>query len=178
MVGNPASSQTFTSPPPSQIHLYGSQSMSPVTSTSATPQLIMPNATQPASPKGPQHSADRLTMPNPSRQLHPPKIPLYVPAVLRPTERPTRQSSLTPPQSSSNSVESLKGLSSPNALSRRWTGENPSRLGQGRFIEDEWLENLGEVNGPPTRDHWKVSLTIPFPSRIIEYPGSTAWLLD
>lgn len=139
--------QQFTASP-SQYTLYSSQSqqISPVNSATATP-----NNASPTSPRvGPP-----VHLPAHTRQLRPPKSPLYVPAVLRPTDPPRRvlkQSPLTPPQSQDSSFEDLENA---RTLSRRSTGDS-GKFGLGAITEAEWsTEGLGKVTGPPTRDHWK-----------------------
>ncbi|KAI9793741.1 MAG: hypothetical protein M1833_000687 [Piccolia ochrophora] len=140
--------ETYTSPPSQQIHLYGGQQLSPISSASATPTNT--------SPKDTRSSTALPHLPLQTRQLRPPKSPMYRPAVLRPTERPAKPSPLTPPHSSSNSIDSLTDAASPQ-LSRRSTGESTTKMSLGRVEESDWmgLDNLGEVQGPPTKDHWK-----------------------
>jgi hypothetical protein len=140
--------QQFTASP-SQYALYSSQvqQISPINSTSVTP-----NNASPTSPRAgpPAH------LPVHTRQLRPPKSPLYVPAVLRPTDPPRRvlrQSPLTPPQSKDSSFDDLENA---RTLSRRSTGDS-GKSGLGAITEAEWsIEGLGKVTGPPSRDHWKV----------------------
>lgn len=138
--------QQFTASP-SQYTLYNSQShpISPVNSASATP-----NNSSPTSPR----SNPPLHLPAHTRQLRPPKSPLYVPAVLRPTDPPrrARQSPLTPPQSKDNSFDDLENA---RTLSRRSTADS-GKFGLGAISEAEWsAEGLGNVTATPTRDHWK-----------------------
>jgi hypothetical protein len=130
-----------SSPTQTQYSLYSSQSQqtSPVNSATATP----------TSPR----SAIPPHLPIHTRQLRPPKSPLYVPAVLRPTDPPRRAkpSPLTPPQSMHSSFEDLENT---GGLSRRSTGDS-GKL----FVIDEAefsTEGLGKVTALPTRDHWKV----------------------
>lgn len=86
-----------------------------------------------------------------THQLRPPKSPLYIPAVLRPTERPRRPTPLTPPRSVNNSTDSLT----------RNEGGRP--LAQRVSISDDELQRvvsigdscLSPVEGPPQRSHWK-----------------------
>src|SRR3954454_15908334 len=90
--------QQFTASP-TQYSLFNSQQTSPINSATATP-----SNTSPTSPRAgvPPHLSAH------TRQLRPPKSPLYVPAVLRPTDPPkrtARQSPLTPPHSKSNSFD-------------------------------------------------------------------------
>jgi len=96
-------------------------------------------------------------LPAPCRQLHPPKSPLYRPAVLRSIERPARRenSPLTPPTSSAASVdgdyvgdgEYKNGMDIRNA-------------GYGYLGREDYgiagLEEEGKVTGPPGKGHWKV----------------------
>ncbi|KAI2790660.1 hypothetical protein POX_c03506 [Penicillium oxalicum] len=93
-------------------------------------------------------------LPLQSRQLRPLKGPLYVPAALRPTERPQKSSPITPPRSVHGSLDSLNEDTEP--ISRRSTMESKSS-GISKVAEHEWMktEHLGEVTGMPTRDHWK-----------------------
>lgn len=106
-----------------------------------------------------------------ARQVRQPKQPLYIPAAYRPTEVSSRQSSLTPPRSAHNSMDSTNSAAikfvMPNSppLSPE---EDPERAyapwGQAtisRVVTDEWNEDaLGSVTGAPTRNHWKVSHSI------------------
>lgn len=140
--------QQFTASP-TQYSLFNSQQTSPINSATATP-----NNTSPTSPRAgiPAHLSAH------TRQLRPPKSPLYVPAVLRPTDPPKRtakQSPLTPPHSKDNSFDDSDTL---RTLSRRSTGDS-GKGGLGAIVEAEWssegLEGFGKVKGMPTREHWK-----------------------
>jgi len=89
-------------------------------------------------------------------QIRPPKSPLYVPAVLRPTEKPIRQS---PPKNGQptkyGSPESLS-----DGIGQTQTNEGPVP-GVTRVVTEEWNEEaLGVVTGRPSRDHWKVRQTL------------------
>jgi hypothetical protein len=98
-------------------------------------------------------------LPLQSRQLRPLKGPLYVPAALRPTERPVKSSPITPPRSVHGSLDSLEDSTEP--ISRRSTMESQSsEISQ--VAQHEWMktEDLGEVTGLPTREHWKVSISL------------------
>lgn len=133
-----------------QISVYGHPS--PVNSASATPAN-----NSPTSPRL-QH------LPLQSRQLRPLKGPLYVPAALRPTERPQKSSPPTPPRSAHGSLDSLND-EEPSALaSRRSTMESNYSNTISKLAENEWMktEHLGQVTGLPTREHWKVSILFPF----------------
>ncbi|KAA8651370.1 uncharacterized protein ATNIH1004_000252 [Aspergillus tanneri] len=141
---------TKTSPTTSahQISLYGHAS--PVNST---------NTTANSSPTSPQQQY----LPLQTRQLRPPKAPLYVPAALRPTERPQKPSLPTPPRSVHGSLDSLNDCEIQESLSRRSTMESVSSGSISKKAEDEWMKNehLGEVTGLPTRDHWKADSASP-----------------
>lgn len=142
-----------------QISVYGHPS--PVNSAETSPAN-----NSPTSPRY-QH------LPLQSKQLRPLKGPLYVPAALRPTERPQKASSPpTPPRSVHGSHGSLDSLNEGEVgapVTRRSTMESyNSGPAVSKLAEDEWMKNehLGEVTGLPTRDHWKVSettSTVPLP---------------
>ncbi|OQE14728.1 hypothetical protein PENSTE_c033G09425 [Penicillium steckii] len=131
--------------PANQISVYGHPS--PTNSTTTTP-----SNNSPTSPR--LTTAALHQLPLQSRQLRPPKGPLYVPAALRPTERPQKSSPITPPRSVHGSLDSLNEDAEP--ISRRSTMESRSS-GISKSAEHEWMKNesLGEVTGHPTRDHWK-----------------------
>jgi len=151
MAANFSRAETYATPPNSQINHYRAQQISPVNSASATPLNV--------SPTSPRITNQLPYLPLHTRQLRPPKSPLYVPAVLRPTERPVRQSPLTPPRSVHGSLDSLDGSEAGRTLSRRSTGESMKKAGLGRLVEDERTgeSGLDAVTGLPTREHWKVS---------------------
>lgn len=130
-----------------QISVYGQPS--PTNSSTPTPANN--------SPTSPRLTTAALhQLPLQSRQLRPLKGPLYVPAALRPTERPQKSSPITPPRSVHGSLDSLNEDTEP--ISRRSTMESKSS-GISKVAEHEWMktEHLGVVTGMPTRDHWKVS---------------------
>ena len=118
-----------------------------------------------------------------TRQLRPPKSPLYVPAVLRPTERPHRFSNpglqnssfsgatspLTPPSSAGNSFDAkdagILASYASDAIPRRCRLDDAISHGVTRVVTDEWIQDTFEdVTGLPTRDHWKVSRYSPLAS--------------
>ncbi|KAA6406568.1 MAG: FYVE domain [Lasallia pustulata] len=138
--------QMYTTPPGSQTQLFGAQQLSPSNSTSGTPTA--------ASPTSPQSSTMYPDLPLHTKQLRPLKSPMYVPAVLRPTERPPRQT-ITPPRSVRGSLDSLDGIA--HTLSGRSTGDGKNKEGSDDDSEEEVVEhiNLPEVTGPPTKEHWK-----------------------
>ncbi|KAI0114914.1 FYVE-domain-containing protein [Daldinia grandis] len=128
--------QTPTAPSQSPTYPsqgYHSQQISPLsTSTNASP----------TSPK-PYHR-QRLR-------------PLYMPAVLRPTEHPYKMvGRKTEAQeddnllSSNSSFISLAGLGALSRLSRRSTDDS------GKCVDDEWdLDMFPKPTAQPTRQHWK-----------------------
>lgn len=128
------STQTYTIPS-NQLNFYShSGQPSPVSSTSPqSPRLhdpLYPNA------------------PNPTKQLRPLKSPLYVPAVLRPTEHfPVLATPMTPPKSTRASLEHLEDRHE-NPLEQ---SDLDIYLQQGMAQQ----EDLGDVTGPPSTDHWK-----------------------
>lgn len=146
--------QTLTNP--GQISIYGHPS--PTNSNTNTPAN--------SSPTSPHLASATVLFPAQSRQIRPPKAPLYVPAVLRPTERPTRPqtstapttrdpSPITPPRSVHGSLDSLNEDPAPVEYQANFQLRNTVS----KVAEDAWKkgERLGEVTGVPTRDHWKVS---------------------
>ncbi len=90
--------------------------------------------------------------------------PLYVPAVLRPTEFPSKEPSVRPrPEDDDDAAEdslrhngsfmSLGGLSAFGRLSRRSTGDSA------KCVDGIWnLDHFPKPTGAPTRQHWKVCL--------------------
>lgn len=151
-----------------QISLYGHPS--PANSSATTTANTSPNTTTNSSPTSPRLTTANLhQLPLQSRQLRPPKAPLYVPAALRPTERPQKQSPPTPPRSVHGSLDCLNDSMEfqvqqvQEPISRRSTMESTFSASNGvsKLAEDKWMKNehLGLVTGLPTKDHWKVSQT-------------------
>jgi hypothetical protein len=140
--------QQFTSSP-THYTLYNtqqSQQTSPTNSANATPLDTSPTSPRVVAP---------LHLPAQTRQLRPPKSPMYMPAVLRPTDPPkrvTRNSPLTPPNSTHSSFDDTENARS---LRRQSTGDS-GKFGLGAIIEAELSEGLGKVTALPTREHWKV----------------------
>jgi hypothetical protein len=99
------------------------------------------------------------------------RSPLYVPAVLRPTEKNGKQRSSPPTRSSGSSlIEQDSGASTPTGDGNSIWGDSWRRVLTGglcdsnitRVVGDEWNDEvLGAVTGPPTRNHWKVSPLTP-----------------
>ena len=111
------------------------------------------SSTSPTSPRMQDYIQQHA--PNPYKQLRPLKSPLYVPAALRPTEHFCSPSPMTPPKSLHGSLDNLK-----EDEARTASPDVQNELGLGVFDPD-WAqeEDLGEVTGPPTREHWKVRPT-------------------
>ncbi|KAJ4520409.1 Zn finger protein [Exophiala dermatitidis] len=99
----------------------------------ASQQPSPANSASPTSPRMHEHFQQHA--PNPYKQLRPLKSPLYVPAALRPTEHFSGASPMTPPKS---------------------LHDYPSDF---ETFNPDWVqeEELGEVTGPPTKEHWKAS---------------------
>ncbi|KAL2054381.1 hypothetical protein ABVK25_005522 [Lepraria finkii] len=125
-------------------------------SSSQTPQT--PANLSPASPSQPS------TLPNlplANRQLRPPKSPMYVPAALRPTERPSRPSPLTPPRSVHGSTDSLENVENRPTIKQSTTSSSALQSALGKLSEDELSHppistaDLPKVTDPPTHKHWK-----------------------
>jgi len=142
------SAQQFTASP-SQYTLFKnySQQVSPINSGPTTPNNVSPTSPRTALPPH---------MPSQIRQLRPPKSPLYVPAVLRPTEPPVRRSNKpsppTPPHSQHGSFDSLD---TDRTLGRRSTGDS-GKFGLEQGTESGWAgKDFGKVTALPTREHWK-----------------------
>jgi hypothetical protein len=143
----------------------------PQISPSSTPEHSHPH---PHNPQGSQ-SQSNSTQTSPRNSYHARRGPLYMPAVLRPNEFPSRRApgpkvktpdgARTPDSSSdsdytlrrsSNSFISLGGLGalSQRLSSRRSTGESCKN------IDGEWdLGLYPAVTALPSHDHWKVRAT-------------------
>jgi hypothetical protein len=126
------------------ISPMASQQTSPVNNSPTSPRSSLNN---------PSNSNPPIMLPQAQRnlQLRPPKSPLYMPAVLRPTDPPKskrvpKPSPLTPPQSTSSSYDDLQGA---RPLSRR------STIDSGKFVGLGLSSGLGD--GDVTRKHWLVS---------------------
>lgn len=127
--------QTYTIPDTKQSATYTSQDVSPASSASPTSPRI--NEYLP-------HYA-----PNPAKQLRPMQKPLYVPAVLRPNDY-YPQASPNNPKILHGSLDSLQEHEREEAYAVH--SELDMALQQQQFSREE---ELGEVTGPPTKEHWK-----------------------
>ena len=109
-----------------------------------------PSPASSASPTSPRmNELIQRHAPNPYKQLRPLKSPLYVPAVLRPTEH--FSSPATPPKSQHGSLDSLKDAERDAQLEAAQAELDFETLHTGWLDEDD----LGDVTGPPTKEHWK-----------------------
>jgi hypothetical protein len=91
--------------------------------------------------------AQHNLIPVPCRQLHPPKSPLYRPAVLRAIDhisRPNSASPSTSPKSMSVDLFDFK-------REMQYNDEFEDAIG-----DECEEEETGRVTGPPARNHWKV----------------------
>ncbi|KAI1878194.1 uncharacterized protein JN550_000376 [Neoarthrinium moseri] len=84
--------------------------------------------------------------------------PLYIPAVLRPTDYPSKKTPTTKKSDdqdddslkASSSWSSLTGLGAFGRLSRRSTGDS------GKCVDGDWnLDHFPKPTAEPTREHWK-----------------------
>lgn len=164
---SPTNSSTLTATinPRSTIQLFGSNSANTSPTSTYQQQSTMSNQ----SSSGGSGSSSGALNPflayyAPPRQLHPPKSPLYRPAVLRTTERPIRSaqntSGLSGATQTSSSASSLtsdgkEGASSLTILGGSVIG---NVFGSGGLKSvPEWEEVMEKpVTGPPSRAHWKV----------------------
>lgn len=115
-----------------------------------------PSPASSASPTSPRmNEFIQRHAPNPYKQLRPLKSPLYVPAVLRPTEH-FSTGPATPPKSQHGSLDSL-----PEA--ERNAAVNAPEPSLEHILHSAWIdeEELGSVTGPPTREHWKPDVASP-----------------
>ena len=119
---------------------------SPINSASATPMD--------QSPSSPRNPAVFPILPLATRQLRPPKSPMYIPAALRPTEKPPRPAPLTPPRSVHGSTESLDGSQPSRPLSRRSATSINKQKAISRTTEAA-DDDLPPITSLPTREHWK-----------------------
>ncbi|KAI0025041.1 hypothetical protein F4780DRAFT_491659 [Xylariomycetidae sp. FL0641] len=138
----PSATQSRSQSPPyspqaQAVSGYQSQQISPLSTS---------NSTSPTSPKS--YHRQRLR-------------PLYMPAVLRPNEHPSKKASAQQSErkdedgqlSASNSFVSLRGLAALGRLSRRSTGDS------GKCMDEEWnMDLFPKPTASPTRQHWKPDL--------------------
>lgn len=143
-------------------HLVQQQSQSPgFLSQSETPtQLPAVQEYQPPSQQVSPLSTSNNASPTSPKSYHGRQLrPIFMPAVLRPTEHtskaPGRKSEEQEGDSqlkTNGSFISLGGLSALGRLSRRSTGDS------GKCVDGDWnLEMFPKPTAQPTRQHWKVS---------------------
>ena len=125
---------------------------SPLSSTSTTPSANSPTSPRQSIGTYPMHPPQTLPKHPATRQLHPPKSPLFIPAVLRPTERPPRPAPLTPPRSIHSSTDSLASPTTP-----RNTSPPPPMTIITTLSRTSTRSSLptSPITAHPTRTHWK-----------------------
>lgn len=160
-----SSTTTATINPRQSIQVYGSNS----TNTSPTSTYQSPQQGNQTSTGSNQVSLNPFSSHHIPRQLHPPKSPLYRPAVLRTTERTSRPStsnggSVTPCHQSSPPSISPDGESKEGSTGLAIFGG--ADIFSGVFGATnlgavlEWDEAVNKpVSGPPCRGHWKVKIS-------------------
>jgi hypothetical protein len=133
-------------PQPLSLHLPSNPAYTPPAT------LTPPDSSSSSSPR--EQSSSPRSMHNAlpphlqlqTKQLRSPRSPMYVPAVLRPTEKPVRQS---PPK---------RGGQGEAADPEDGPQEDADTSSVRRIVTEEWNETrLEDVTGPPSRNHWKVS---------------------
>lgn len=158
--GTQSSTTTATINPRQSIQLYGSNSTNTSPTSTYQPSQL---GNQPTSNSNSSALNPFLSHYVPPRQLHPPKSPLYRPAVLRTTERTSR------PSTSNGGITSGHQLSPSLSLSSEGKeGSNSLAIfGGGDMFSSvfgttnlgavpEWEEAVNKaVTGPPHRRHWK-----------------------
>jgi hypothetical protein len=134
------------------------------------PALIQPSPIPPPYPTSSQLSSPISPFTTPGSSISPTapktsvpyKKPLYVPAVLRPTEFPSKEPPTKPKDEDDDDTASeisrpstgFMSLGPFGRLARRSTADTTKSL------ESSWdLDEFPIPTGPPTRAHWKVCLT-------------------
>ena len=145
----------YTTPPNSQGHsqtqiaqgLQQSQG-SPTTSATLTPSTPSPSSIH--------NNSAGSQLPLAQRQIRPPKSPMYIPAALRPTDRPNRSTPLTPPRSVHGSTDSLmKPVAGAVEASNKAAAKESQQTGPSAEEMQELSKELPAVTAPPTHQHWK-----------------------
>lgn len=152
--------QAYVTPPNSQGHSQQFPQQYPQHYPPQSSPLDPSQTPGSLSPISPSHA---FGLPLANRQLRPPKAPMYIPAALRPTERPYRPSPLTPPRSVHGSTDSLDKTNQSRPVSRRSTADSKKEETLGKVSEAESpldsipipTQDLPSITGPPTRTHWK-----------------------
>ncbi|KAI1393696.1 FYVE-domain-containing protein [Hypoxylon trugodes] len=137
-------------------HFYPYQAQPQITPSQSPTYPSQGYQSQQISPLSTSNNNGSPTSPKPYHRQR--LRPLYVPAVLRPTEHPSKKMSGSKVEahddesqlSCSNSFISLSGLGMLGRLSRRTTGDS------GKWVEGEWdLDMFPMPTAQPTRQHWK-----------------------
>lgn len=149
--------QAYSTPPNSQGYQYPPQHYTQ-SQYSPGPSAVDTPMNQP--PQSPRNTNDFPNLPLATRQIRPLKSPMYIPAALRPTDRPQRPPPLTPPRSNHGSTDSLD-KSTNRPLSRRSThtldGKKKGLLTLATEAEIAAMDtsDLPPITNAPKRDHWK-----------------------
>jgi hypothetical protein len=143
---------TATAPTPIITSLPHTPPMRYPSPTYTSQASITPPDSDSSSPRSPGINANLPPhLQSQAKQLRTPRSPMYVPAVLRPTEKPYKSS---PPKRDGKLV-----VDGP-AAEEEVPEEGQSILIR-RVVTEEWNESqMDPVSGPPSKNHWKVS----FPS--------------
>ncbi|KAK0711347.1 hypothetical protein B0H67DRAFT_493847 [Lasiosphaeris hirsuta] len=161
----PDQQQFFTQQQSAQIHQLQQQPTfpqapipTPYAPPAASAQYTTTTTTQQISPLSTSGNASPTS---PKNYLGRPIRPLYMPAVLRPTQFPSKAPPPRPKGEGEDESEertlrpnssfiSLGGLSALGRLSRRSTGDS------GKCVDGKWnLDRFPKPTGTPTRRHWK-----------------------
>lgn len=146
MFAQPPSLSGPSGPTPIQQTMSPQQYTSQAQFTPPSSSETISNVPSPVSPRASWNVPQHLQMP--TRQIRQRQGPLYVPAVLRPTEKPVRSS---PPKGAA--------YGSPESMDDFGSAERPAGVVPhlSRIVTEEWNEDvLGPVTGTPSRNHWKV----------------------
>ena len=151
--------QAYVTPPnshPDQSRPFQQAQLPPTQAPRFSPTATTSPTFMNASPSSPNNESIFPHLPLKGKNL---KSPLYIPAVLRPTERPYRSSPLTPPRSMQGSTDSLDNRTTePRPSSRRSMSSFRKRAQHLRQVSEDNAvptDDLQPVNGPPTHEHWK-----------------------
>jgi hypothetical protein len=140
---HPTSFSAALSSPPS----LNPQSITPPDSDPTTP-----NDHSPSSPRSNWAGSSQLQLQ--PKQIRTPRAPMYVPAVLRPTEKFMKAS----PPKKGQAADVNTPLHAPSGILSLDYASASIRPNLRRMVTEEWTKiTMGQVTGPPSRNHWKVS---------------------
>jgi hypothetical protein len=140
-------------PPPAAASPWlASTSPSTTSSATASPQPASPVQSRAPSWGVPPHLQAQ------ARQLRTRRSPLYVPAVLRPTEAPAGTSPPKKKEGGGGGGGGSPGDDGGLASEPESVVSPVSTTSIRRMVTEEWNgESRSDVAGPPSRNHWKVS---------------------